>query len=241
MYRSNGSIVQTLMKILLVEDNNNLALNITQYFESKDYVTDYAADGVAALSLALSETYDVIILDIMLPRMDGFSFCQKFRDKKGTRTPVIMLTARDREQDKLKGFSVGADDYLVKPFSLPELEARIIALVRRTEQAAIGSTNLVVADLVYNPDTMRFKRGDVSLTLMPVPHKILVLLLRNANRVVTRRDIEREIWNDEPPDSEVLRSHIYAIRSEINKHSSIKLLHTIRGIGYFLGESDSEI
>jgi len=229
------------MKILLVEDNNNLALNITQYFESKDYVTDYAADGVAALSLALSETYDVIIIDIMLPRMDGFSLCQKFRDKKGTRTPVIMLTARDREQDKLKGFSVGADDYLVKPFSLPELEARIIALVRRTAQAATGGDNLVVADLVYNPDTMRFKRGDASLTLMPVPHKILVLLLQNANRVVTRREIEREIWNDEPPDSEVLRSHIYAIRNEINKHSSIKLLHTIRGTGYLLGESETEI
>ena len=229
------------MKILLVEDNNNLALNMSQYFESKDYVTDYAADGITALNLALSETYDVIVLDIVLPGMDGFSLCQKLRDKKGIETPVIMLTARDTEQDKLTGFSTGADDYMVKPFSLPELEARIIAMVRRTKQAFTGGENLVVADLVYNPDTMRFKRGEDSLTLMPIPCKILVLLIQNANRVVTRRVIEREIWNDEPPDSEVLRSHIYAIRHEINKHSSINLLHTIRGTGYLLGESDAEI
>ena len=229
------------MKILLVEDNNNLALNITQYFESKDYVTDYAADGITALNLALRETYDVIVLDIMLPGMDGFSLCQKLRDKNGIETPVIMLTARDTEQDKLKGFSVGADDYLVKPFSMPELEARIVALVRRTKQAVTGGKKLIVADLVYNPTTMSFKRGDVSLSLMPVPRKILVLLIQNANRVVTRQEIEREIWNDEPPDSEALRSHIYAIRNEINKHSSINILHTIRGTGYLLGETDSEL
>ena len=124
------------MNILLVEDNNNLALNITQYLESKDYVVDYAADGKIALNLALANTYDVILLDIMLPGMDGFSLCKKLRDdKNGLSTPVIMLTAKDTEEDKLKGFSVGTDDYLVKPFSLPELEARIIALVRRTKQA----------------------------------------------------------------------------------------------------------
>ncbi|MCP4333285.1 MAG: response regulator transcription factor [Gammaproteobacteria bacterium] len=229
------------MKILLVEDNNNLALNITQYLESKDYVTDYAADGITALNLALREIYDVIVLDIMLPGMDGFSLCQKLRDKNGIETPVIMLTARDTEQDKLKGFRVGADDYLVKPFSMPELEARIIALVRRAKHALTGGEYLVVADLVYNPATMRFKRGDVDLSLMPVPRKVLVLLIQNANRVVTRREIEREIWNDEPPDSEALRSHIYAIRNEINKHSSINILHTIRGTGYLLGEADSDL
>ena len=229
------------MKILLVEDNNNLALNITEYFESKGYVTDYAADGITAFSLLLSETYDVIVLDVMLPGMDGFSLCQKLRDKKGNGTPVIMLTARDTEKDKLKGFSAGTDDYLVKPFSLPELEARIIALVRRTKHALTGGENLVVADLVYNPATMSFHRGDVSLSLMPVPRKVLVLLMQNANQVVTRSEIEREIWNDEPPDSEALRSHIYAIRNAINKHSSINLLHTIRGTGYLLGETDPDL
>jgi DNA-binding response OmpR family regulator len=148
------------------------------------------------------------------------------------------LTARDREQDKLKGFSVGADDYLIKPFSLPELEARLHALVRRASQSVLGQKNLVVADLVYNPATMSFKRGDVKLSLKPVPRKILVLLMQKANHVVTRQELEQEIWHDDPPDSEVLRSHIYAIRSEINKSSSINLLHTIRGTGYILGETE---
>jgi DNA-binding response OmpR family regulator len=101
------------------------------------------------------------------------------------------------------------------------------------------SQTLVVADLEYNPDTMSFKRGDDPLSLMPVPRKILILLMQNANRVVSRREIEQEIWNDDPPDSEALRSHIYSIRSEINRHSSVNLLHTIRGAGYLIGEPDT--
>ena len=226
------------MKILLVEDNNNLALNITEYFECKDNVIDYAADGVTALNLALSETYDVMVLDVMLPGMDGFSLCQELREKNGIATPVIMLTARDTEEDKLKGFSAGTDDYMVKPFSLPELEARLIALLRRANKTLLGSQELVVADLVYYPDTMNFKRDGVSLSLKPVPRKILVMLMRKANCIVTRREIEREIWNDDPPDSEALRSHIYAIRSELNKDKSTNLLHTIRGEGYILGDTE---
>jgi DNA-binding response OmpR family regulator len=229
------------MKILLVEDNNNLAQNIIEYLEGKDYVTDYAADGLTALNLATAQSYDAILLDIMLPGMDGFSLCQKLRDENSINTPIIMLTAKDTEQDKLMGFGAGTDDYLVKPFSLPELDARIIALVRRTRQAFTSSKVLVVADLVYDPVLMRFKRGDVNLTLMPVPRKILVMLMKNANRVVTRREIEREIWNDEPPDSEVLRSHIYAIRSEIDNKFPVSLLHTIRGTGYLLSEKESEL
>ena len=228
------------MKILLVEDNRNLALNVTEYLESKDYITDYAADGLTALNLVLSQTYDVILLDIMLPGLDGFELCKKLRSNNGIETPIIMLTARDSEQDKLKGFDLGADDYLVKPFSLPELEARIISLVRRTRRSLRGEQNLVVADLVYNPVMMSFKRGEVNLSIQPIPHKILVLLMQNANRVVTRREIEQEIWNDNPPDSEALRSHIYAIRREINRNSPINLLHTIHGTGYMLGEKETE-
>ena len=227
------------MKILLVEDNRNLALNISDYLESKGYITDYAADGITALNLVLTQTFDVILLDIMMPGMNGFSVCQKLRDKKGIATPIIMLTAKDTEEDILKGFSLGADDYLVKPFSLPQLEARIIALVRRARQALGGDENLVVADLEYNSRTMSFKRGDVALSLMPVPRRILVLLMQNANRVVSRREIEREIWNDDPPDSEVLRSHIYNIRSELNRHTPVNLIRTIRGTGYLLGEPET--
>jgi DNA-binding response OmpR family regulator len=229
------------MKILVVEDSHNLALNITDFLESKGYLIDYAADGITAFNLVLTQTYDVILLDIMMPGMNGFSVCQKLRDENGISTPIIMLTAKDTEEDKLNGFSVGTDDYLVKPFSLPELEARIIALNRRTKQALTGATNLVVADLVYNPDTMSFTRGDVKLCLKPVPRKILVLLMQNANRVVSREEIEREIWNDNPPESEVLRSHIYAIRCQVDRQSSVNLLHTIRGAGYLIGDTESEL
>ena len=226
------------MKILLIEDNRDLALNITEYFENKSYTIDYAADGRTGLNLILGETYDVVVLDIMLPGMNGFRLCEQIREHNGIEVPVIMLTARDREQDKLKGFSVGADDYLIKPFSLPELEARLHALVRRASHSVLGHKNLVVADLVYNLATMSFKRGDVNLSLKPVPRKILVLLMQKANQVVTRQEIQQEIWHDDPPDSEVLGSHIYAIRSEINRSSSINLLHTIRGAGYILGEKE---
>ncbi len=226
------------MNILLVEDNNNLALNITEYFEGKDFVVDYSADGATALNLATSHDYDAIVLDIMLPGLDGFSFCRQLREIADNDTPIIMLTAKDAEKDKLKGFSAGTDDYVVKPFSLPELEARLLALVRRSKQRTLGKKELVVGDLRYSPTTMTLKRGDSNLYLKPVPRKILVFLMQNATRVVTRQEIESEIWNDYPPDSEALRSHIYAIRSEINKNNSTNLLHTIRGVGYIIGESE---
>ena len=226
------------MKILLIEDNRDMALNITDYFENKSYTIDYAAGGRTGLNLLLGETYDVVVLDIMLPGMNGFRVCEQIREHHRIEVPVIMLTARDREQDKLKGFSVGADDYLIKPFSLPELEARLHALVRRANHSVLGHKNLVVADLVYNLATMSFKRGDVNLSLKPVPRKILILLMQKANQVVTRQEIQQEIWHDDPPDSDVLASHIYAIRSEINRSSSINLLHTIRGAGYILGEKE---
>ena len=226
------------MKILLVEDNNNLALNITEYLESKDYLIDYSANGSTALNLAVRQKFDVIVLDIMLPGLDGFTFCEQLRNSVNGETPVIMLTAKDTEQDKLKGFSVGTDDYLIKPFSLPELEARLLALTRRGRRHLNKLKHLVFNDLDYDPATMKLKRGDLNLYLKPIPLKILVLLMQNPNRVVARQEIEDEVWHDDLPDSEVLRSHIYAIRSEINKSGAANILHTIRGTGYLLGEAD---
>ncbi|MCK5665604.1 MAG: response regulator transcription factor [Thiotrichaceae bacterium] len=225
------------MKVLLVEDNKDLALNITEYLECQDFIIDYASDGITGMHLALSESYDVIVLDVMLPGMNGYQFCQQFRQNALNDMPIIMLTARDTEQDKLKGFEAGTDDYLVKPFSLRELEARIVALNRRNRQQVVNKI-LVVADLQYNPDTMVLKRAERTLLLKPVPRKILVILMKNTHRVVTRQEIEREIWLDNPPDSEVLRAHIYAIRNEIDKSSAIKLLHTIHGVGYRLAETE---
>lgn len=226
------------MKILLVEDNSSLALNITEYFEDKGYVVDYSANGLLALNLALSHRFDVIVLDLMLPGLDGFSFCERLRDSSSGDTPVIMLTAKDTQQDKLTGFNVGADDYLVKPFSLQELEARILAIVRRGKPQPFNKKHLIYADLDYDTSKMKLRRGGLALSLKPVPLKILVMLMQNPDRVVTREEIELEVWNDDLPDSEVLRSHIYAIRSEINKHGAANILQTIRGIGYMLSDTD---
>ncbi len=222
------------MNILLIEDNHDLALNVTEFFERKGHIIDYAADGLSALNLVLRQSYEVIILDVMLPGMSGLTFCQQLRKNYELDTPVIMLTAKDTEEDKLKGFKAGTDDYLVKPFSLPELEARLQSLIRRSQPHAFGKKKLIVEDLEYAPDTMKLKRGDCELTLKPIPLKILIILMQNANRVVTRQEIEHQVWNDEPPDSEVLRSHIYAIRSEVDKKGCKKLVQTIRGVGYRL-------
>ncbi len=226
------------MKILLVEDNRNLALNITEYLEVKEHIVDYSDDGSLVMNLLLSNSYDVIVLDIMLPGQNGFSICEKLRESDHYLTPVVIVSAKDTEEDKLKAFGVGADDYVVKPFSLPELEARIIALARRSRQSTTSNKELVVGDLVYNPSTMSLKRGDTNLYLKPIPREILIMLMQNANRVVTRHEIEQVIWNDSPPNSEVLRSHIYAIRSEINKNKNYNLLTTVRGVGYIIGESE---
>ncbi len=227
------------MKILLVEDNNDLALNITEYFESVGYIIDYSADGLTAFKLLSTTIYDMIILDIMLPGMDGFTICKKIREDLQIETPVIMLTAKDTEQDKLLGFSSGTDDYLVKPFSLPELDARISALNRRSKNSILKDKKLVVGDLQYDQSTLEIRRADKLLKFKPVPRKILLLLMRNSHRVVTRQEIEQEVWNDDPPDSEVLRAHIYAIRRELDKNFSTKLLHTIHGIGYRVASIDS--
>lgn len=226
------------MKILLVEDNHNLALNITGYLEGKGHIVDYSANGTTALNLALQQRFDIIILDLMLPGMDGLKICQKLRTSEHADTPVIMLTARDAEEDKLRGFGAGTDDYLVKPFSLPELEARMLALVRRSDPQAFLAKPLHCDGLNYDPRTMSFQRGGDELSLNPVPLKILIYLIQNRNRVVTRKELENAVWNDDLRDSEVLRTHIYVIRGELNKNGKPNMLHTIRGIGYRLGDSD---
>lgn len=222
------------MKILLVEDNKDLALNITEYFEASGHIIDYSANGLLAMNLLANHNYEVVILDVMLPGLDGFSICRKLRNELDDDTPVIMLTAKDTEQDKLTGFDRGADDYLVKPFSLPELEARIIALSRRSKNTLLQGKKLQVEDLIFDQSTLELVRGEDKIALKPVPLKILVMLMRNSHRVVTRREIEQEIWQDDPPSSEVLRAHIYSIRRNIEKKGEAKLLHTIHGVGYRL-------
>lgn len=223
------------MHILLIEDHHDLASNICEYLQGRGYVMDAAGDGVTGLHLAVVNKYDAIILDVMLPGVDGLSLCRKLRQDARKNTPVLMLTARDKLDDKLRGFDAGADDYLVKPFSLEELEARLQALARRAHHST--ANRLQVADLTLDMDIFEVRRGGHLLSLTPIGIKLLALLMRESPRVVTRRQIELELWGDDPPDSDAVRSHIYALRNAIDKAYSLKLLHTVHSTGYRLSHS----
>ncbi|MBQ0718689.1 MAG: response regulator transcription factor [Gammaproteobacteria bacterium] len=221
------------MKILIVEDNKDIAENIADYFEPLGHTLDFAADGIVGLHLAEAEPFDVMVLDVMMPRMDGMSLCRKLREELNITTPVLMLTAKDQLDDKLQGFEAGADDYLVKPFSLKELEARLYALVKRSQNVA-ASPVLRVADLQYDTDTLRASRGGKPLDLNPIQRKLLAALMKDSQKVVSREKLEYQVWGDAPPDKDILRTHIYSLRNLIDKPFETKLLHTVHGIGYRL-------
>jgi DNA-binding response OmpR family regulator len=220
------------VKVLVIEDNRDIAANIADYLEPKGHVLDFAATGPHGLKLALSERYDVIVLDIMLPGLNGMEVCRRLRNEGSNDAPVLMLTARDQLDDKLEGFQAGADDYLVKPFSVKELEVRLQALIKR------GSSHtprpLIVGDLHYDPQTLAATRAGQLLELNPVQRKVLELLMRNTHRVVTREELEQHIWGDMLPDNDVLRMHIYSLRNVVDKPFATKLIHTIHGAGYRL-------
>ncbi|WP_260293969.1 response regulator transcription factor [Sedimenticola hydrogenitrophicus] len=218
------------MHLLLIEDNPDLVENLCEFLESTGHTVDIAYNGITGLGFAIENSYDVIILDLMLPGLDGLEVCAWLR-REGRDTPVLMLTARDTLHNKLEGFASGADDYLVKPFALPELGARVGALARRARRE-ITQQRLIVADLQYDPDTLRVERAGRHIELAPIPLKILALLMRRSPGVVRREEIEREIWGDAPPDSDTLRAHLHALRTAIDRGFESTLLHTIRGMGY---------
>ncbi len=221
------------MQLLIIEDNRDIAANIGVFFEAKGHILDFAEDGVQGLELAIANRYDVIVLDLMLPRMDGLDVCRKLREDNSIDTPILMLTARDTLDNKLEGYAVGGDDYLIKPFSLLELEARLTALYRRAG-GEVADKSVQVGDLIYNPQTMDVVRAGKQLEIKPTTKKILVMLMRASNRVVPRSEIENKIWGDDLPDGDPLRVHIYSIRNAIDKPFEKKLLHTIHGVGYRL-------
>lgn len=222
------------MHILLVEDNRDLAQNIFDYFEAKGYTLDLAEDGISGLHLAASNPYDVIVLDLMLPGLDGLSLCKRLREA-GEQTPVMMLTARDSLDDKIAGLEAGADDYVVKPFALREVNARLRALLRRT-QTQPGTGRLRVGDLSFDPITLKVMRGERTIDLPPIPLKILESLMRHSPRVMSREELERAIWGDSPPDSDALRAHLHILRNAVDKQAGIPLIKTLRGLGYQISD-----
>src|SRR5262245_1234042 len=183
--------------ILLVEDHTPLAQTVGAFLEASGFVVDYAADGLTAMHLAVTQPFSAIVLDIKLPGLDGVEVCRRLRKDARLATPIIMLTARDRLPDKLAGFDAGADDYLVKPFDLPELEARLRSLIRRREGDSF-QREFVVADLTLNVDTREVRRSGKRVRLSPKQFDILLLLMRVSPRVVNRETIERDVWGDEP-------------------------------------------
>lgn len=222
------------VRVLIVEDNRDICANIAAYLEKHNYILDFAYDGISAMHLALTNPFDVIVLDLMLPGMDGLSFCKKLRADANIDKPVLMLTARDTLDDKLKGFEAGADDYLVKPFALQELHARLQALYKRSH----GKTDnlLTVGELTLNKSTLQVYRAGLRVDLNPTCMKLLQRLMEEAPAVVDREALETLLWADELPDGDALRSHMYKLRQAIDRPFDSPLIHTVHRIGYRIAE-----
>lgn len=224
--------------VLIIEDNPDIAEMVGAYLERRNYIVDFAADGVTGLHLAVTNTYDVIVLDLMLPGIDGIDVCKRLRQDAKKNTPLLMLTARDALHEKIDGIEAGADDYLVKPFEIQELEVRLRALIRRYRDQVSPET-LTVGDLSLDTGTLRIERAGKRLSLTPISLKILTVLMRASPRVVNRSDIEREVWGDVLPDSDTLRSHLYNLRKVIDKPFDKPLLKTFQSAGYQIAEADA--
>ena len=221
-------------RVLIVEDNRDICENIAAYLEKRGYEMDFAYNGISAMHVALTGPFDVIVLDLMLPGMDGLSFCRKLRGDAKIETPVLMLTARDTLDDKLTGFKAGADDYLVKPFALQELHARLQALCKRGRRRA--DNLLTVGDLTLNRSTQQVHRAGRLVDLNPAGMKLLQRLMEEAPSVVARDELETLLWADEPPDGDALRSHLYKLRQAIDRPFDRPLIHTVHRVGYRIAE-----
>ena len=220
------------MKILLVEDHQEIAGIIFDFFEIKGFQLDYARDGLQGFELASSNHYDVIFLDVMLPHLDGLSVCQKLR-KHGIDTPVLMLTARDSNNDILDGFEHGADDYLVKPFDLNILAARLNALYKRRSGNA-ATKAITFSNLTLDLASRTLRRNECTFQLNQTLFTIMKTLMLRAPDIASRDEIINQVWQDDSPEDDVLRHHIYQLRSQIDKPFKHAYIHTIPKVGYQL-------
>lgn len=225
------------IRILVIEDSRDIAENIADYFEPIGYILDFASEGIGGLHLALTGNYDIIILDIMMPGMDGLTLCRKLRENADNYTPVLMLTARDTLEDKVTGFETGADDYLVKPFALQELAARINALIRMGK-GKTDTKKISVGDLSLDTGTFSVMRDGKPIELNKLCLSILKLLMKASPNVVQRQEMEHALWGDFPPGSDALRSHMYTLRRLIDKPFNKKLIHTVHGVGFKIEDSN---
>lgn len=221
-----------MKKVLLVEDNREIAGVLFDYFECMGMELDYADNGELGLQLALEQSFDIIILDLMLPRMNGLTVCNKLRDE-GNCTPILMLTALDSRDDMLKGFQHGADDYLTKPFDLDILEARMHALIKRY-RGGVANTKIHYGSLIIDQKTHKATRNNQCLALNPTTYTILEMLCQKAPDIVTREDISNKLWQENEPHNDVLRSHIYQLRNQLDKPFPTPMLITVPKVGFRL-------
>jgi len=221
------------MRLLLIEDDVKIASFIIKGLKAEGFAVDHASDGEDGLHLALTEPYDLAIIDIMLPQMDGFAIIAALRREK-IHLPVIILSARGATEDKVKGLQLGSDDYLTKPFAFSELLARLQALLRRSSGVA-EPTKLEMGDLSMNLITREVVRRGRRIDLQPLEFSLLEYLLRNAGKVVSKTMIMEHVWDYHfDPQTNVVESRIYHLREKIDKGFETKLIHTVRGVGYVL-------
>lgn len=218
--------------LLFIEDNEDILFNLFAWFEEKGFVCDCARNGASGLELASNTQFACIVLDIMLPRLNGIELCKKLR-QDGIQTPIIMLTAKDAVEDRVLGLESGADDYLVKPFSLKELEARIHALLRRGN---LGNAILKCGNLTLDKSSRMVSVGDAEVRLAPTGFRILETLLAASPAPVRKEDLETLIWGDFPPDGSALRNHIHELRKLLDLPFNTAILETVPRIGWRLKE-----
>ncbi|CAM3780355.1 Response regulator MprA [Vibrio aerogenes CECT 7868] len=223
-----------MLKVLLVEDDLDLATAIIDYMELEEIESDYAADGQIGYNLITHNPYDVVILDLNLPKIEGLVVCERIRSQ-GIETPVLMLTARDTLDDKLRGFSKGADDYLVKPFDMEELLARIRVLSKRKSGQI---TRLKVHDLEFNLSGSEVHRNGELLKLSPIAKKILEVLMRESPGAVSREKIIQAVWGSDQPDSNSLKVHMFNLRKQVDKAGLPPLIHTVSGVGFVIRQPE---
>jgi two-component system OmpR family response regulator len=224
------------MRILLVEDDIKIASFVMKGLKAAGFAVDHVIDGEEGLHMALTEPYDTAIIDIMLPKLDGLSIIEKMRQKK-INTPVIILSAKGSIDDRVKGLQIGSDDFLTKPFAFSELLARVQALIRRATGAS-ESTRLVAGDLSMNLLSREVTRGSKKVDLQPLEFSLLEYLIRNAGKVVSKTMIMEHVWDyNFDPQTNVVEARISRLRDKVDKDFPIKLIHTVRGVGYVLKES----
>jgi DNA-binding response OmpR family regulator len=223
------------MRILIIEDDRSIATNVYDFLCARGHTVDAAADGVTGLHLAVTQPFDAIVLDIGLPGMDGMRVCQKLRNEAHSDTPVLILTARDTLQDKLKGFEHGADDYLVKPFALKELEARLTALHKRSS-GRVTDKVLTAGDLTLDPRSLIVRFAGADVKLPPKCIRLVELMIAQPGRVFSRAELEQAVWGDAQETSDTLRSHMHLLRRALVDAGGYDPLETVHGLGYRLLE-----